>query len=194
MPRLVPLSSKPYCPRHLTDEEDRFWWRWERIWYIEVENDYVDSPCWVVDREKSECGITLIVNDRREARPTYTSRTIDGKNENVYLARAVLKYVRGAKISLKRGDDVEPVDCGHLCDNSLCINPQHLEPQSQPENQQQSAIHGNVRAQKLTPEQVLEIKRLLRVPSISQVDIGRKFGVGSRQISRINVGKDWSHL
>ena len=52
--------AKMRCPYTLLTEEDRFFWRWNRIWYTEEDNEYVDTPCWIVDRETSECGISII--------------------------------------------------------------------------------------------------------------------------------------
>ena len=188
------MMAKTNCPRHLMDEEDRFFWRWNRIWYTEEDNEYVDTPCWIVDRETSECGVSIKTDQRGNRRFTYKTRMIDGKDSIVYLARAVLKYVNGPDISLLKMDGEEPVDCGHLCDNPFCINPGHLVVQTPGENAQQSVSHGNRRAQKLSPEDVLEIRKLLKESDMTQREIADMFNVGRPLVSQIKLGKRWSHI
>lgn len=188
------MMAKLIIPRDLISEEDRFWWRWNRIWYVEEDNEHVDTPCWIVDRDASECGIKLVPSQNGDKRPAYWSRTINGERGTVYLARAVLKYFNEADITLFKSDTVPPVDCGHLCDNPLCINPEHLVVQTRDENMQQMALRGNQRHQKLTPDDVHEIRRLLKRGKLTQKEIGKRFGVSRGCIKNINLGNDWVHL
>lgn len=47
---------------------------------------------------------------------------------------------------------------------------------------------------KLQPDQVREIKRLLRETNLSHSTIGAMFGVGDGAIQFINVGRTWKHI
>lgn len=52
---------------------------------------------------------------------------------------------------------------------------------------------ANIRA-KLSGNQVLQIRTMYRSGNVTQEYIGKKFGVGKWQISRIISGKRWNHL
>lgn len=88
----------------------------------------------------------------------------------------------------------------HRCDNPACVNPGHLWLGTQAENLRDMIEKGrgkyvvprnNVGARnpmsKLSDDQVREIRKL--AGSMSQREIGRLFGVGQDQISRIISGK-----
>lgn len=87
----------------------------------------------------------------------------------------------------------------HKCDNPPCCNPAHLFLGTQAENMVDKVKKGRSSkgarngAAKLDATQVREIKRLLQ-GSISQREIGSRFGIGQTAISLINTGKNWKHI
>ncbi len=97
------------------------------------------------------------------------------------------------------GKQASSVKARHTCDNTLCINPDHLIPGTQADNIADSIRHGrNHRGErtggsKLTEVQVLEIRRLLS-SGLPQKQIAQNFGVIRQQISNISLGKRWGWL
>jgi hypothetical protein len=77
----------------------------------------------------------------------------------------------------------------HTCDNPPCCNPRHLRKGTKKDN-----THDMVNPKaKLTRDEVLEIKRLLR-DGMSQKKIARIFGVNGGTISCIDSGRNWGWL
>jgi hypothetical protein len=71
----------------------------------------------------------------------------------------------------------------------------NLEWASSKENSQHAARMGKAAMGKLTLEQVIEIKRMLRFPRIyTHAEIASQFDVTRRQISNIHEGRAWSHV
>lgn len=88
----------------------------------------------------------------------------------------------------------------HRCDNPPCCNPLHLKGGTQGENvrdkvrkDRQAKGSANGRA-KLTEDQVVEIKRLLRAGDISQAEIARTFRISKSVIRDIRRGRTWRHV
>jgi len=83
----------------------------------------------------------------------------------------------------------------HTCDNRCCVNPDHLYEGSPSDNMIDKAQRGPLTAvQKLTPDDVREIRRLLFLGCYSQTEIAQRFGVGRPTISAINTGVRWNHV
>lgn len=85
----------------------------------------------------------------------------------------------------------------HTCDNPPCVNPDHLKIGTHLDNQIDKVDKGRGKVEKLTKEQVIEIKKMLNVAQkrISGTShIAKKFGVSRTTIHSINVGKTWSWL
>lgn len=91
----------------------------------------------------------------------------------------------------------------HTCDNRSCCNPSHLFLATDYENNLDMRTKGrspvldkigqdNPNAI-LTEKQVIEIIDLLK-QSVSQKEIGQKFGVSQAVISLISTNKSWRHL
>lgn len=80
----------------------------------------------------------------------------------------------------------------HACDNRLCCNPKHLFLGSMRTNQLDAYAKGRKRQPKsghtnakLTPDQVLEIRRRYDAGEATQSTLGKEFGVSQRVISLV---------
>lgn len=88
----------------------------------------------------------------------------------------------------------------HKCDNRRCINPEHLITGTPKENSQdmlerdRSARGSRHKLAKLTEEQVLEIKRLLRDTNLKHHEIAELFSITRSMITQINIGAYWKHV
>jgi hypothetical protein len=89
----------------------------------------------------------------------------------------------------------------HTCDNSSCINPDHLTIGTKKDNMQDAVLRErNIRGErvhtnKLTEEQVREIKKLLQNKYRGYItDIAKMFNVTLECISSIKAGHNWKHI
>lgn len=92
----------------------------------------------------------------------------------------------------------------HKCDNTLCVNPNHLYEGTPKDNsrdrdvrgrgawQRQDSSWGGQRNAKLTEAQVLEIVALLG--TAPQREIGARFKISRSAVSAIAIGAAWSYL
>jgi HNH endonuclease len=119
---------------------------------------------------------------------------------NYYVHRLVCEAVHG----LKPGQIAM-----HTCDRPSCINPDHLRAGSYSDNSRDAVIKGRAKYirpdlaklaregrfknARLRPADILQIRTMLAA-GVKQGEIGAKFGVGSRAISKINVGQRWGHV
>lgn len=87
----------------------------------------------------------------------------------------------------------------HLCHNSRCCRPSHLEIGTQKQNIQDSVVedrqakgskNGN---SKLQENHVVEIKKMMKL-GFSNLEISEKFNVSSVQINNIRRGKQWKQI
>ena len=78
------------------------------------------------------------------------------------------------------------LELDHLCSNTLCVNPNHLEPVAHMVNMQRG------RVAKLTPSEVREIRLL--GSSMSQQEIAGMFGVSQANISSILRRETWTNI
>mgnify|MGYP001561850012 CR=1 FL=1 len=89
------------------------------------------------------------------------------------------------------------IEVRHTCDTPACINMEHMLPGTTFDNAQDRTIRGRNNppigersgTAKLTEEQVSEI----RAASGSQGSIGKRYGIGQSQVSRIKGGQRWGH-
>lgn len=96
-----------------------------------------------------------------------------------------------------------PPEVMHTCDNPLCVNPDHLIGGTHTDNMRDARDKGRLvnNAPKgedngvsvLTENAVREIRKL-RSEGWSQARIAEKFEVNQSQVSRILLGKTWSHV
>ena len=76
----------------------------------------------------------------------------------------------------------------HLCRNRACVNPNHLEATTQQINIQRG------QTSKLNPEKIIKIRKLYKERWGDQKQIGKFFGIGADQISRIVNFKCWDNI
>lgn len=72
----------------------------------------------------------------------------------------------------------------HMCNITLCVNPAHMQPLTQAENNRKRISN------KLTIENIKEIRRLLRC-GYSTTDVAKIFSVTRDHIGDIRRGKAW---
>jgi hypothetical protein len=90
----------------------------------------------------------------------------------------------------------------HSCDNPPCCNPFHLREGTKKENVQDSIDRkrraskkglANGRA-KVTPEEVLEIRRIYTEELISKAALGRRYGLSGTAINYIVTNQHWTEI
>ena len=87
----------------------------------------------------------------------------------------------------------------HSCDTPACVNPTHLREGDPASNMADCKAKGrNPRGirhgrAKLNDDQVREIRRLL-LGGVTKAEIGRRFGVTTRNIRSISNGEIWTHV
>lgn len=88
----------------------------------------------------------------------------------------------------------------HKCDNPACANIEHLELGAVADNANDMVSRGRSlvgvlnAANKLTEQQVLEIKQAIRDKSAKQKDIAARYGVTPTLITAIKQGRVWTHI
>jgi hypothetical protein len=83
----------------------------------------------------------------------------------------------------------------HTCNCKSCVNPSHLRQDTHSSNQIDRVYDGNNSYQKLTPEQVIEIKIALLNPFYGLItQLAKKYNVNNVTIHDIKTGRNWSHL
>lgn len=106
------------------------------------------------------------------------------KNSNILAHRLVLQFM---DVEIPEGMNVL-----HMCDNMLCVNPNHLFFGSHQDNMTDKVIKGRT-SRILTPEQVKIIKYSPRTNG-SVRSYAKTFGVGRKTIQDIFNGKTWTHI
>lgn len=81
----------------------------------------------------------------------------------------------------------------HHCDNPKCVNPDHLFTGTLRENSI-DAVRKNRHVNKLTTEQVTEIRKLIEGGQVTRKEIAKMFGVSGSNISAIKKGRSWGWL
>lgn len=100
-------------------------------------------------------------------------------------------------------DAYGPIPKGHVvrhrCGNTSCVEPKHLTTGTQKQNCEDTVAMGkstrgikNPQA-KLTPEDVLEIKRLVNEEGFLQKEVAEQFNVSKTTIGFVVNNKRWSY-
>jgi hypothetical protein len=110
------------------------------------------------------------------------------------------KLRRAHRISYERsvGAVPEAMHVLHRCDNPSCINPDHLFLGTNRDNVKDKiskgrdrGIHGTEnRHNKLTPEQVIEIRN----STGTQRAVAARYGISGSLVNYIRNGRSWKHL
>lgn len=85
----------------------------------------------------------------------------------------------------------------HKCDNPCCVNPDHLFLGTHQDNMQDMTKKGRTchgskhKNAKLTPDQVLEIRKLYAEGGHTTRSLGIKYNVDGKHIHNIVTGKKW---
>jgi len=83
----------------------------------------------------------------------------------------------------------------HNCATPSCVNPRHLRQDTRSSNMIDMSYAKTNNMQKLTVEQVIEIKQKLQNYYFGLgKKLAREYGVDSRTISVIKTGRNWKHL
>ena len=116
------------------------------------------------------------------------------KKKNVYAHRIACESVYGPM-----GD----LNALHKCDNTLCVNPDHLYPGTQQQNVDDCRIRGRLAGgakcpqkgvdrpyAKLNDAAVVEIRKSTE----KGIDLAMRFNISAGIISQIRSGKRWKHV
>ena len=121
----------------------------------------------------------------------YGRKRIGGK---VRLAHR-LSYCKDKNLDIK---DIDGLCVMHTCDNPSCVNPEHLKLGTHQDNvadkvkKNRQKNGEGIESSKLTPAQVLEIRKLVKFKT--QSEVGKMFGVCNAQVSNIVRRKNWAHI
>lgn len=104
------------------------------------------------------------------------------------------------------GDVLDGMVVCHACDEPSCVRPDHLFTGTQADNMKDCARKGRrvpgmlgrvgemCPGSKLTDADVLEMRRLYETGDVTQVSLGRKFGLHRVQVNKILNRKIWKHV
>ena len=164
-----PSQNKLYCSRTCYTQHRR-----ETITYTVAETG---------------CHICTSHHGDKDGYPKIT-RKVNGKAKTYHLSRFLYEKAYG-KLP-------ENVFVLHSCDNPMCINLEHLHPGTALENSHEAVTRGRIahgeqcHLAKLTAPQVRTIMNLL--PSHTDLELARQFGVVPATIWFIRTGRTWKHV
>jgi hypothetical protein len=107
------------------------------------------------------------------------------------------KYIKAHRFSYETfvGPLNTELEICHNCNCKACVNPNHLRQDTRSSNAIDRVYDANNSNQKLTPEQVIEIKIALQNPYYGiQRYLAKKYKVHYATINDIKTKKRWSHL
>jgi hypothetical protein len=103
-------------------------------------------------------------------------------------------YAHRFSYELVNGPIPEGLDCLHRCDTPLCVRPDHLWLGTEAENTMDMMKKGRCTYAKLTPEKVVEIRRLYATGEYAQTTLAKQFGVNQMSISNVVTRRHWNHV
>ncbi len=95
--------------------------------------------------------------------------------------------------ALHYGEDPDGYVVMHKCDNTSCVNPEHLQLGTQLENIEDRESKGRGAKHRLSPENILGIRDML-ARGYSQRSIAKHFGVSQTTINVINQKRAWNQV
>lgn len=94
---------------------------------------------------------------------------------------------------INKGEIPPGMEVLHSCDNSLCVNPNHLSLGTHLRNMREMISRGRSGVSSLKPAQVVEIRRKIAAGGRVK-DIASEYGVGPHAISHIKTGRTWGSV
>lgn len=132
----------------------------------------------------------------------YISLSRGGKQQNITIDGKSCKLKR-VVYEVYKEEDPKSLWVYNKCDNSLCINPEHLFLGTKIENgpnqkRRNKQVKGSktkgASKSKLTENKVMEIKKLLFEQEFTIAEIAKLFGVSPSTIGGISRGVTWMHV
>lgn len=102
----------------------------------------------------------------------------DGRSKGAHIV-----YYEAAK-----GPVPDGLELDHLCRNTLCVNPDHLEAVTRKVNNRRKP------SLKLNPEKVVEIRDIFSAGGISKAQLARDYGVGVTTMKEAIRGFTWQDV
>jgi hypothetical protein len=81
----------------------------------------------------------------------------------------------------------------HKCDVPRCVNPDHLWLGNYLDNQRDKMVKGRGKVEKLNPDKVREIKKLLRM-GVMHKRIMQDYGISNVTVHAIQTGRTWKDI
>jgi hypothetical protein len=130
---------------------------------------------------------------------------INGKGYGSFRIGDHVKPAHRVAWQILKGEEIPPgLYCLHICDNSLCVNVEHLFLGTQQDNVEDCIAKGrgkhsdffgeNHGQAKLTEDQVFQIHEMAWSGMYLQWEIARMFDIDRSAISLIKLKKCWKHL
>ena len=136
---------------------------------------------------------------------------IGGKRRRGYgvFSVQVDKKTRGLishRVSYFLKNNIDPADkiVLHNCDNTSCVNPNHLSLGTHKDNTndmmskgrgRQNFLNGELhKMSKLSNEDVVNIRKLYSITKLTQKQIGESYGIDGSHVSLIVNKKAWKHI
>jgi hypothetical protein len=84
----------------------------------------------------------------------------------------------------------------HKCDNSLCINPDHLRPGTHQENMKEAADRNRTVRGEQSPHSVLDETKVreIRESRMTYAKLSKKYGVAVSCIQAVKQRRTWKHV
>lgn len=130
---------------------------------------------------------SYVVEDRGYVTPCWVWKHAASRGRSYVYDPGRGKHMLAYRLSYEvaRGPIPEGLTLDHLCRQTICINPDHLEPVTSRENRRRA---GQV---KLTEDDVREVRRLLGEATMSHRKLAVQFGVCKATITHINTRRNW---